>query len=80
MLHVLVVLIPLTLIACSPDRPMPVAPAGKASDDFSNIFDLFRQQAEEHETQEEEKHETQMPDYPEHWMDDLPDHAVFNIE
>ena len=42
MLRLLLISIPTILIACSSDRPRPVAPAGKVADaDFGNLFDIF---------------------------------------
>lgn len=41
------VLVLLTFIACSPDRPAPIAPAGKAQD-FGALFDLFEAEPIDH--------------------------------
>ena len=50
MLRLLLISIPTILIACSSDRPRPVAPAGKAAD-LGNLFDLFNQAQSESESE-----------------------------
>lgn len=49
MLRLLLISIPTILIACSSDRPQPVAPAGKAAD-FGSMFDAFNQAQSESES------------------------------
>ena len=52
MLRLLLISIPTILIACSSDRPRPVAPAGKAADaDFGNLFDIFNPAQSESESE-----------------------------
>ena len=48
MLRLLLISIPIILIACSSNRPRPVAPAGKAAD-LGNMFDAFNQAQSEPE-------------------------------
>ena len=48
MLRLLLISISTILIACSSDRPRPVAPAGKAAD-FGSLFDFFNAQQEKKE-------------------------------
>ena len=64
MLGVLFIFIPFLLIACSKDKPAPVAPAGKATDGdcaFCDLFDAFNAQDDDDGQDEQTPAESDSP-------------------